>query len=427
MASLSSESSTAKTSRKPTRDAEGSIIKRVEERRTSNGKTRKETVFYARVRYTDSEGKRREKKRRADSYNNAVIKRRELQNDIKKEFEEETAPEKPKTFNEILDFFETEFVKEAVYQNEQKIEGYREDLENLRRHIKLFREAFGKKLAARINYDDIRRYKNDRLATPVKTVYYEKVRITDEERSSLKVNIRQKFKRVKKLKIKQREFASVNRELARLRRILNIAIRQGWISVNPFSQGESLLQTSLETERLRICTLDEEKRLLASCDGRCAHFKPILITALDMALRKSEIFRLRWKDVHFDERRVYVQATNTKTGKARYVPLTSRVIEQIKPLQKDNQPTEIVFGITSDSNTAWDNALEETCIEGLRFHNLRATAITRRLRAGMKESEVMKISGHTQYRTFLKYVRQDSDGTATAADMMDSYLNALDK
>lgn len=38
-----------KKDRKPTRDAEGSIIKRIEERRTSNGKTRKETVFYARV------------------------------------------------------------------------------------------------------------------------------------------------------------------------------------------------------------------------------------------------------------------------------------------------------------------------------------------------------------------------------------------
>ncbi len=426
-ASSSGSESAPKKERKPFRDAEGSIIKKIEERRTSKGKTRQETVFYARVRYTDLEGRNREKKRRANNYNDALILRRQLQDEIKDELNEIEQAEKPKTFNEVLDFFEAEFVKEAIYRNGQKVEGLKENLANVRYQIKLFRASFGTKLITRINYDDIRRFKNERLAKPVEIIYYEKVLITDEERKVLNINPRQKFKRVKKKRVKSREFASVNRELSRLRRIFNIAIRQRWLAVNPFSQGEPLIQAALETERLRICTLDEEKRLLASCKDKRTHFKAILILALDTALRKSEIFKLCWKDVFLGERRILVQAANAKTGKSRYVPMTSRVIEILKPLEKTAAANnDLVFGIITDSRTAWENAIEETGIEGLRFHDLRATAITRMLRAGMRESEVMKISGHSQYKTFLKYVRQDQDGTQNAADMMDSYLKQLE-
>ena len=431
---LSSEDKKS-VARKSTRDIDGSIIKQVKEYRTAKG-TRKKTIYYARIRYTDHDGRNREKKRLAESYNDAVVKRRQIQAEIEKELDPNyEVAEKPKTFNQVLDYFETEFVKAAVYKNGQKVEGYREDLNNLRREIGLFRKAFGKKLARRIGYDDIRRYKNERLAVPVKVVYFEKVLITDEERKELNINVRRKFKRVRKVKTKPREFASVNRELARLRRIFNIAIRQGWVEVNPFLKGEPLIQTSLETERLRICSLEEEKLLLASCTGRREHFKAILIFALDTGMRRSEIFRLCWQDVFLDERRVFVQATNSKTGRSRYVPITARVIEHLKALRKEEIPvggtendldlTKRVFGITTNSGTAWENAIEDTGIEGLRFHDLRATAITRMLRAGMRESEVMKISGHTQYKTFLKYVRQDSQGTQSAADLMDSYINHI--
>ncbi len=419
-----------KKARKSTRDAEGSIIKRVEERRTSNGKTRKETVFYARVRYTDKDGIKREKKRRTDNYNDAVIKRRELQNEIQKDLNpppvEEIEP--TKTFNEVIDLFENDFVKEAVFHEGQITEGYKENLENIRHQLNLFREHFGARLITEINYDLIREYKIARLATPVKVVHYDRVLITEEERAAGNYNIRQKFRRQKITKTKAREFASVHRELSRLRRIFNIAIRKGFLTINPFSQGESLIQQSIEIVRLRICTLDEEKMLLAACHGKRAHFRAILIFALDTAMRKGEIFKLCWKDVYLDDRRIYIQGTNSKTGKPRYVPMTSRVVENLKRLQSDDKlPDELVFGIKSSAKTAWENALTATGIENLRFHDLRATGITRMLRAGIPEAEVMKISGHSDYKTFLKYVRQDKQGAETAADRLDSYLKMLNE
>ena len=51
---------------------------------------------------------------------------------------------------------------------------------------------------------------------------------------------------------------TVNRELAYLRRMFNIAMKQGWIVRNPFNSGDALILTSCERRRERILTLDEE-------------------------------------------------------------------------------------------------------------------------------------------------------------------------
>jgi hypothetical protein len=43
----------------------------------------------------------------------------------------------------------------------------------------------------------------------------------------------------------------MNRELAYLRRVFNIALRQGWIERNPVNSGESLIDVSAERRRER--------------------------------------------------------------------------------------------------------------------------------------------------------------------------------
>lgn len=420
------ESSSIKKLRKPTRDAEGSIIKRTEERRTSGGKTRKETVFYARVRYTDNEGKKREKKRRADSHDDAKIKRRELQEEIKKELAEELEPEKPKTFNEVIDFYEEEYVKEAEFSGNEKVAGYREPLVYIRRHLTLFREEFGDRLVTKITFEDIRKFKAKRLAVPVEINYIEKIPLTDEERAAAKKQKKynKKFRYVKKKRSRPRKVASVNRELERLRRIFNIAVRQNWLDKSPFMMGDPVISHAAENERVRILSADEEKRLLAACTGKREHLRVILIAALDTALRKNELFTLTWNDVDLDKKIIKLKALNAKTLKPRIVPLSARLIKELEAL-KENTKGELVFGIHSSAKKAFYAALKDAGITDFRFHDLRGTGITRLLRAGMPAAEVMKISGHTQYKTFMRYVKIDDDTVDRARSALDSYLKNL--
>ncbi len=63
-----------------------------------------------------------------------------------------------------------------------------------------------------------------------------------------------------------------------LRRMFNVAQREGWILRNPFASGDSLISVADEQERERILTRAEETKLLVACETpQRAHLKRILI------------------------------------------------------------------------------------------------------------------------------------------------------
>jgi integrase len=71
-----------------------------------------------------------------------------------------------------------------------------------------------------------------------------------------------------------------------LRRMLNVAQREGWILRSPFAAGDSLISLADENKRERILTREEEIKLLAACESpQRAHLKAILICALDTGMR----------------------------------------------------------------------------------------------------------------------------------------------
>ena len=81
-----------------------------------------------------------------------------------------------------------------------------------------------------------------------------------------------------------------------MRRLLNIAEREGWILRNPMRSGDPLISIADERKRKRIFTRDEELRLLAACENRYQkHLRPILICALDTGMRRGEISGLKLK------------------------------------------------------------------------------------------------------------------------------------
>jgi len=57
-----------------------------------------------------------------------------------------------------------------------------------------------------------------------------------------------------------RTIAAVNRELERLRHMLNVAQREGWIIRNPLHGGDPLISKADERKRQRILTREEETK-----------------------------------------------------------------------------------------------------------------------------------------------------------------------
>ncbi len=222
---------------------------------------------------------------------------------------------------------------------------------------------------------------------------------------------------------KPRSITSVNRELQLLRAVFRFAIREGAMLRSPFELGAPLISVADERKRERILSYDEETRLLASCTNRRAHIRPLIITALDTGMRRGDLFGLRWSDIDFVSSIINIRATTTKTLSARAVGMTTRVREELQRLRDvaPDDPQRSVFGIKDTVKTGFMAALREAGIESLRFHDLRHTAITRMIEGGMKSPAVMKISGHTQMTTFIRYVNPNTDTVRNGAEMLDAY------
>ena len=189
--------------------------------------------YFARTTITDEKGKRRNIIRLAKDKTEA----RQILKTILRQFDEEGSRSidiARLTFNHLADFYELHYLKPARFVGGRKVAGLR-DWKHVRAFLKIFRAEFGRRLLREITYSDIRPCRAERLKTP--TQYG-----------------------------RQRSVTAVNRELACLRRIFNIAVRESWLVKNPFNCGDTLVSAADERKRERILTLSEEARLLEACE-----------------------------------------------------------------------------------------------------------------------------------------------------------------
>lgn len=363
--------------------------------------------WYARITFTNEQGLRRDIKRSAEDEKAARKALKSLVRELEDKGERslETAN---MTFAELAEHYIVNYLHEAVYVGEMKVSGVRGRVEALC-EVKPLQAYFGKQKIRSITYGDIRTYKQKRLQTPTRT---DILRYQKEVQTNPKAELRS-----------SRTIASVNKELSKLRRVFNIAVREQWLTRNPFNNGESLI--SVEAHRLRILSRNEEFQLFTAIDAepKRAHLKGICLLALDCALRRGEIFTLRWSDVDLDERLINVRAFNSKTARSRTVAMTIRVYQELDRLwQASLHKTDaLVFGKLTTIKKGFGNAMEAAKIDGFHFHDCRATCITRMIQAGLPPAEVMRISGHSTLSAFYIYVRTNMDSVYRAAAVLDSF------
>jgi integrase len=284
------------------------------------------------------------------------------------------------------------------------------------------------KLIRHITHDDIEQFKLSRLNEPT--------------RSDLARHERQIKKNPKAVLHPTRTIASVNRELEIMRAVMRFAHRQGWIVRSPFETGAPLISKADEVRRERVLSHNEELRLLEACGPRTlvytwrgkeitaqdngerrAHLRALIVTALDTAMRRGELFKLHWRDVNLEEGLIRIIALNSKTARPRTVAITPRISAELERLrgQSPTDPDALVFGVTDTIKKSFAAACKAAGIEGFRFHDCRHTAITRMVQAGIAPMEVMKISGHTQTNTFVRYVNPDTGAVQRAADALTAF------
>ena len=205
------------------------------------------------------------------------------------------------------------------------------------------------------------------------------------------------------------EPATINRDLATLRNMLNKAIEWGYLSHNPIA---SVKQFKENNEKMWVLTPEEEEKLLVECDKRPQkkkYLKDLVEFALHTGMRQDEIFKLKKGRVKLEER--YIEVTDTKT-EDRNVPINDTLKTILKRRLKVD--SEYVFcnaegkPLTVLTNAYWKAVSEAGLIKWsgskkIRFHDLRHTFGSRLGMAGTDLKTIMEIMGHKTHVMAMRY------------------------
>jgi integrase len=360
------------------RDRKGSIVER-------KGK------LYARLQFIGANGRKRDLWRKADSRKQAREIIRRLLADV--EQGETLIDASRMTFEALCDFYQKHYLKPPEYAGGRKVAGLRSHV-GVKGYVIVFRKHFGKSLLRSIGYEHIKAFQLDRLGAPTRNH-------------------------------KPRTLTTVNRELAYLRRIFNIAVRKGWLVKNPFHMGDTIIHSADEPKRERILTRHEETGLLDACGVQLPLLRSLVVLALDTGCRQNELLKLTWREVDFETNTIRLLAFNTKTSRERFVGITVRAKEELLRILEScsRSQDELVFHFASRHSIQYhfNEARKKANIVDVRFHDLRHTHATRLDDLGISLAKIGAQLGHTVVQTTLRYINRDRSGIQRLAEALDNY------
>jgi integrase len=213
--------------------------------------------------------------------------------------------------------------------------------------------------------------------------------------------------------------STINRELSCLKTLLGKAVEWGKLKENPAARVKKLRENP---PKERILSTEEMRRLLAAA---APGLKPFLIVALNTGMRRSEILSLKWADVDFVKGFVRIADVNAKSGKERKIPMNGLVFDSLRDMKRDS---EFVFmnietgKHVKDMKTAFKGACRRAEIKGLRIHDLRHTAATRMIEAGVDLVTVSKILGHSSIQMTMRYAHPTPEAMRRAVAKLGEFM-----
>jgi integrase len=273
-------------------------------------------------------------------------------------------------FEELADRYKDTKMIEAEFVGERKVAGMRAQSSS-HSYWRVLRAYFGKKRIVSIKYGDIEALKLYLVRKPTRHG-------------------------------KQRSITDTNRHLQFLRAMLNYAVANGWLEINPFrlagGAGSKLIEKCAESRGERFPTFGEELALINACTREGAqgnaHLRSILIVAADTGLRKNELLTLTVADLDFKERVIRLRAINAKTNRKREIPMTARVQSELQKLIAKKKVEDFVFNGIADFKRSFGTLKRTAGIDGLTFHDFRHAFVSRSILAGVPPAIVLKASGH---------------------------------
>lgn len=220
--------------------------------------------------------------------------------------------------------------------------------------------------------------------------------------------------------------ATINRNLAVLRRMMKIAHRRRVIGQNPFEEVEFMSERQYRRQP-HILTFEEEARLLSVAGPM---LRALVVLLVDTGLRVGkEGLPLKWTDIDFDDSAIHVRESKTLAGR-RTVPLSENCAAELLRWRNLTGPefSEYLFFNPRATKShllklpkTWASALKKAEIEYFPIYNLRHTFATRGNACEIPPITLAQLIGHSSTGIIQTYAKVVDQSRRDAIKKLDEY------
>lgn len=220
------------------------------------------------------------------------------------------------------------------------------------------------------------------------------------------------FARYRDDRLEIRKPGTVQRELALFSAVIEVGRKEWGLNIqNPISM---ISKPTVKNERNRRLSTHEEALLMAEFDKdtreangqlaaggvRNTWIKPLVLLALETAMRRGELLSLRWENIDLAKQVAFLP--DTKNGDSRSVPLSKAAVGLLQGLPRSIDGR--VFATTADAvKKAFSRAVERAGLVDFHFHDTRHEATTRLGRRLPNIIELAGVTGHRDVNMLKRY------------------------
>ena len=199
--------------------------------------------------------------------------------------------------------------------------------------------------------------------------------------------------------------ATVNKELATLKIIINHFIKADVLLKNPVSKVKFLKE---DNNNYVVLTQEEEKLYLMAASQP---LQDVAILMLECGCRPGEIYNLRKKDVNINQSFLMIPEGKTKAARRR-IPLTEKA-KNVLRIRMNNAKGEYIFSggrggksvnqsIVKLSNAHY-GARDRAGVRKFRLYDMRHTFASRMAMAGVDLVTLASLLGHSRIEMVMRY------------------------
>ena len=229
--------------------------------------------------------------------------------------------------------------------------------------------------------------------------------------------------------------ATVNRELALLRRAFSIAFDAEPQKVSRIPKFRRFITSEKGNERRGFVEEPQYRKLMDAAGP--LWLRGLMAIAYNFGFRRGELLGnpkkgtepMRCSQVDLLAGTVTLYSGETKNDEGRTVALTEECRLLLTELRRGKKPEDYLFTrekgeVIKDFRGTWDKLTEAAGVPGLLFHDFRRSSVRNMIRRGVPQKTARTVSGHKTDAVFSRYNIVSEDDIRDAASRIEEGAKA---